>query len=108
MPGSVIDDYIHFHDDADIGPITARNPVGLMKRALAEMWQAELHLRLAEPAESLPYQYAALDFYNRAREADRIFTRRLGFEPPPVTEERRLTGDIDDVRSGRVRRPAVP
>jgi hypothetical protein len=100
LPGRVLDDYIHHHEDADIGPITARNPVGLMKRAIAEMWQAERHLRLAEPADSLPYQYEALNYYNRAREADRIFTRRLGFEPPPVTEERRLTGDIDDVQSG--------
>jgi len=94
--------YIHDHEAADIGPISSRNPVGLMKRAIAKMWQAELHLRLSEPAESLPHQYAALEYYNRAREADRIFTRRLGFEPPPVTEDRRLTGDIDDVRSDRV------
>jgi len=94
--------YIHNHEAADIGPISSRNPVGLMKRAIAKMWQSERHLRLAEPAESLPHQYAALEYYNRAREADRIFTRRLGFEPPPVTEDRRLTGDIDDVRSNRL------
>ncbi|MCO4812699.1 MAG: hypothetical protein KC572_13950 [Gammaproteobacteria bacterium] len=102
VPGRELSDYIHTHEDADIGPVTARNPVGLMKRAIAKMWQAELHLRLAEPAESLPHQYEALDYYNRAREADRIFTQRLGFEPPPVTEERRLTGDIDDVPSSRL------
>ena len=94
--------YLHDHEAADVGPISSRNPVGLMKRALAKMWQAELHLRLSEPDASLPHQYEALEYYNRAREADRIFTRRLGFEPPPVTEDRRLTGDIDDVRSKRV------
>jgi len=94
--------YIHNHEAADVGPVSSRNPVGLMKRAIAKMWQSELHLRLSEPAESLPHQYEALEYYNRAREADRIFTQRLGFEPPPVTEDRRLTGDIDDVRSNRV------
>ncbi len=99
--------YIHDHEAADVGPITSRNPVGLMKRAIAKMWQSELHLRLSEPAESLPHQYAALEYYNRAREADRIFTRRLGFEPPPVAEDRRLTGDIDDVRNNRVEEAAA-
>ena len=77
--------YLHDHEAADVGPISSRNPVGLMKRALAKMWQAELHLRLSEPDASLPHQYEALEYYNRAREADRIFTRRLGFEPPPVS-----------------------
>jgi len=99
--------YIHDHESADVGPVSSRNPVGLMKRAIAKMWQAERHLRLAEPDESLPHQYAALEYYNRAREADRIFTQRLGFEPPPVTEDRRLTGDIDDVRSGRLEEAAA-
>ncbi|MEJ2258319.1 MAG: hypothetical protein P8X98_15270 [Woeseiaceae bacterium] len=99
--------YIHTHEAAEIGPITDRNPVGLMKRALANMWRAELQLRLAEPARSLPYQYEALKYYNRAREADRIFTQRLGFEPPPVSEERRLTGDIEDVQSGRLEETAA-
>ena len=94
--------FIHAHEAADIGPVSSRNPVGLMKRAIAKMWQSELHLRLSEPVESLPHQYEALEYYNRAREADRIFTQRLGFEPPPVTEDRRLTGDIGDVRSDRV------
>jgi hypothetical protein len=97
--------FIHDHGSADIGPVSSRNPVGLMKRAVAKMWESELHLRLSDPVESLPHQYEALEYYNRAREADRIFTRRLGFEPPPVTEDRRLTGDISDVRSDRVEEP---
>ncbi len=94
--------YIHDHESADVGPVSARNPVGLMKRAVAKMWRSELHLRLSEPAEALPHQYEALAYYNRARQADRIFTRRLGFEPPPVSEDRRLTGDVSDVRGGRL------
>jgi hypothetical protein len=109
-PGSaeaVVAQFMHTHEASDIGPVSARNPVGLMKRALASMWQAELYLRLAQPADSLPHQYEALAYYNRAREADRIFTQRLGFEPPPVSEERRLTGDIDDVQSGRLEEAAA-
>jgi hypothetical protein len=110
LPGSaeaLLARFVHTHEAAEVGPVSARNPAGLMKRALANMWQSELYLRLAEPARSLPYQYEALAYYNRAREADRIFTQRLGFEPPPVSEERRLTGDIEDVRSSRLEEVAA-
>lgn len=98
--------FLHDHGTADIGPITRRNPVGLMKRSISNMWQAELHLRLSDPESALPFEYEALKYLNLARQADRIYTRRLGFEPPPVTEERRLTGELDDIES-RTRRETV-
>ncbi|KAA9131453.1 DUF4175 domain-containing protein [Marinihelvus fidelis] len=89
----------HAHGAAEIGPITSRNPVGMMKRAISNMWQAELHLLLSEPSQALPYEYEALKYLNLARQAERVYTRRLGFEPPPVSEERRLQGELDEVRS---------
>ncbi|MEE4173770.1 MAG: hypothetical protein V2I57_05915 [Xanthomonadales bacterium] len=100
--------FMHDHGAADIGPITRRNPVGLMKRSIANMWQAELFLRLSNPEEALPYEYEALKYLNLARQADRIYTRRLGFEPPPVTEERRLTGELDEIESRIRRESAAP
>lgn len=100
--------FAHEHGAADIGPITRRNPVGLMKRSLANMWEAELHLRLGDPETALPFEYEALKYLNLARQAERIYTRRLGFEPPPVTEERRLTGELDDIRSRERRQAARP
>lgn len=99
----LVDRFMHDHGAADIGPITRRNPVGLMKRSISNMWQAELHLRLSDPERALPFEYEALKYLNLARQADRIYTRRLGFEPPPVTEERRLTGELDGIES-RIRR----
>lgn len=87
----------HDHGAAEIGPITARNPVGMMKRSISNMWQAELHLLLSEPEKALPFEYEALKYLNLARAADRIYTRRLGFEPPPVSEETRLTGDLNEI-----------
>lgn len=89
--------FAHDHGAAEIGPITARNPVGLMKRSISNMWQAELHLHLSEPELALPFEYEALKYLNLARQAERIYTRRLGFEPPPVSEERRLTGELDEI-----------
>lgn len=99
----LIERFAHNHGAAEIGPITRRNPVGLMKRSISNMWQSELHLHLAEPEKALPFAYEALKYLDLARQADRIYTRRLGFEPPPVTEERRLTGELVDIVS-RVRR----
>lgn len=89
----------HDHGDPDIGPITKRNPVALMKRAVNEMWQAERHLMQAEPALALPFEYEAYKYLKLARQADRIYVKRLGFEPPPVSEERRLSGELDDILS---------
>ena len=98
----------HDHGAAEIGPITRRSPVGLMKRAVANMWDAELQLRLANPEAALPYEYEALKYFDLARQAERIYTQRLGFEPPPVSEERRLSGDLDAVQSRERALAAAP
>lgn len=87
----------HDHGDPEIGPITKRNPVALMKRAVNEMWQAERHLMQAEPELALPFEYEAYKYLKLARQADRIYVKRLGFEPPPVSEERRLTGELEEI-----------
>ncbi|WP_262691650.1 DUF4175 domain-containing protein [Kordiimonas aestuarii] len=87
----------HSHEDADIGPIAKRDPKTLMKKAVSIMWQAELHLMLAEPAKALPFEYEALKFLKLAKQADRIYVKRLGFEPPPVSEEKRLTGELKEI-----------
>ena len=92
----------HDHGDPEIGPITRRNPVALMKRAVNEMWQAEKHLMQAEPELALPFEYEAYKYLKLARQADRIYVKRLGFEPPPVSEERRLTGELDEILSYRL------
>ncbi len=89
----------HAHEDADIGPIAKRDPKTLMKKAVSIMWQAELHLMLAEPEKALPFEYEALKYLKLAKQADRIYVKRLGFEPPPVSEERRLEGELDEIES---------
>ncbi len=99
----VIEQYGHNHGEVDIGFIKTSegqiNPKVLMKRALAEMWQAELHLQLSEPSLALPYEKEALNYLNRAKQAERIYVKRLGFESPPVSEERRYQGKLKDILS---------
>ena len=95
----MIEQYGHAHGDTDIGVMGAQSPKALMKQAIAKMWDAELHLMLSQPELALPFEEEALHFLNRAKKAERIYVKRLGFEPPPVTEKRRYQGDLSDIRS---------
>lgn len=63
------------------------------------MWDAELHLRLYEPEKSLPFQYEALKYIQEIKNSARIYVHRIGFDPPPIKEESRLTGKIKDIKS---------
>ena len=89
----------HDHGAPEIGKVSQQSPVALMKRAVNEMWAAEKHLLQAEPDLALPFEYEAYKFLKLARQADRIYVKRLGFEPPPVSEDNRLTGELKEIRS---------
>lgn len=104
----IIETYGHSHGDTDIGIMSTLSPKALMKRAIAFMWDAELQLLLGEPELALPHEENALIYLNRARKAERIYIKRLGFEPPPVTEKRRYQGDLSDILSYRRYREADP
>ncbi len=98
----IIQQFGHAHGEADDGNFIKKglpSPKLLMKRAIANMWQAELHLHLSEPELALPFENQALALLNRAKKADRIYVKRLGFEPPPVSEKRRYQGDLSDILS---------
>lgn len=95
----LINQFGHNHEDADIGIMARQDPKALMKRSIANMWQAELHLMLSEPSKALPFEQEALKYLKMAKKAERIYVKRLGFEPPPVSEQRRYQGDLSDVLS---------
>lgn len=98
----LINKYGHNHEDSDVGVMTSQDPRALMKKSLANMWQAELHLMLSEPERALPFEQQALKLLNLARKAERIYVKRLGFEPPPVTEQRRYQGEQTDILANSV------
>lgn len=98
----LINKYGHNHEDSDVGVMTSQDPRALMKKSLANMWQAELHLMLSEPELALPFEQQALKLLNLARKAERIYVKRLGFEPPPVTEHRRYQGEQSDILANSV------
>lgn len=96
----LIAQYGHNHGEAELGFTGMKdvpNPTALMKRAITNMWNAESHLMMAEPGQALPFEQEALKYLNQAKKADRIYVKRLGFEPPPVSESRRYQGSLTDI-----------
>lgn len=93
-----IEEIAHNHDDAETATFYEVSLKTKLRTALSEMWDAELYLRLFEPEKSLPYQYAALKLLKEIKNHARIYVQRIGFDPPPITEEgKRLTGDLDEI-----------
>lgn len=106
----VIEQYGHDHGEAEVGLVNikgAPSPTALMKRAIANMWDAERHLLQSAPDLALPYEKAALNYLNQAKKAERIYVKRLGFEPTPVSESRRYQGELKELKSV-VKQPAAP
>jgi len=93
----LIHQFTHNHGTTEVGPLSNQDPKSWMKMAVNVMWQAELHLMLSEPEKALPFEYKAYNYLKKAQQAERIYAKRLGFEPPPVTEERRLTGELQAI-----------
>ena len=99
---AIINRYGHNHEDSDIGVMSSQDPKALMKKSLENMWQAELHLMLSQPELALPFEQKALKLLKLAKKAERIYVKRLGFEPPPVTEQRRYQGEENDILANQV------
>ena len=105
---SVIEAYGHTHDDAEAATLLDPQTRALLKSALNEMWQAELHLRQGNPAAALPFEYRALAYIKQVQQASRIYLARVGLELPPVDETRRLSGEREGLRNRAEQRSPKP
>lgn len=94
-------EFMHDHGDPEMATLFEESLKSKLRKALGEMWDAELHLRLYKPENSLPYQYRALRLIQDIKNSARIYVHRIGFDPPPIKEESRLTGELDEVSSFR-------
>lgn len=90
-------DYVHNHSDPEASTLFEKSLKAKLRDALNIMWDAELYLRLYEPEKSLPYQYDALKIIQDIKNSARIYVHRIGFDPPPIKEENRLSGNIEDI-----------
>ncbi|PTM07372.1 MAG: hypothetical protein DA407_10540 [Bacteroidetes bacterium] len=93
--------FAHSHDDAAMATLFEESLRSKLLKALGEMWDSELYLRLYEPEKSLPYQYRALTLLQDIKNSARIYVHRIGFDPPPIKEDTRLSGKLDDIKSYR-------
>ncbi|HEY3429742.1 MAG TPA: DUF4175 family protein, partial [Cyclobacteriaceae bacterium] len=91
--------FVHDHDNQEEATFFMVSIRTKLKMALSVMWDAELHLRLYDPAKSLPYQYKALNLLKEISNDSRIYVHRMGFDPPPLKEEKRLTGDLSEIKT---------
>lgn len=91
----------HDHDLPEAATLLDPETRTILKAALDQMWQSELHLRQGHPEQSLPYANAALRYIKQVQQASRIYLARVGTqELPSIDESRRLSGD----RAGLARR----
>ncbi|SDQ98521.1 DUF4175 family protein [Flagellimonas zhangzhouensis] len=92
-------EYLHNHSDPEESTLFEKSLKAQLRDALNIMWDAELYLRLYQPEKSLPYQYQALEIIQEIKNSARIYVHRIGFDPPPIKEETRLTGDIENIKN---------
>ncbi len=100
---ALIAQYTHNHDDAETNTFHEQSTRSLLKMALENMWQSELHLRLYEPEKALPYEQEALKYLKLSQQKARSYVRKTGFTPPETKEkETRLTGEFKNVTNAFV------
>jgi hypothetical protein len=92
---SLLTPYQHLHDDAETADFLEPQVKAKLRAVLSQMWDAELRLRLAQPAQALPFEYRALRLLKQVQQQTRVYVRKSGVDLPPLPEaEKRLTGDL--------------
>ncbi|TGE19734.1 DUF4175 family protein [Hymenobacter elongatus] len=91
----LLDAYVHHHDDSETADFLEPAVKAKLRGVLSQMWEAELRLRTARPAEALPYEYRALRLLKQVQQQTRAYVRKSGFAPPIIPEATtRLTGEM--------------
>ncbi len=99
---SVVEQFMHAHDAEENATRLAQSVKSMLQAALAEMWEAELHLRTHRPETALPYEYRALKWLKEVQQHSRVYVQRVGFESTPIkVDEKRLRGDLSKISNRR-------
>ncbi|KAA0992491.1 DUF4175 domain-containing protein [Dyadobacter aurulentus] len=95
---ALMEQYTHSHDDAETNTFYEQSTRSLLKMALEQMWQSELHLRTYEPEKALPFENKALEYLKTAQQKARTYVKKSGYDPPPIKQnEKRLTGELKEL-----------
>lgn len=98
----------HTHDYAEAATLFDPETRALLKQAVGAMWQSELALRQAKPAESLPHQHEALLALKKVQQAERIYLARTGLDLPQIDFERRLKKEPESLMNSPIEQPLPP
>lgn len=97
---SIMDQYAHKHDNAEDATFFEPELKAQLKATLTEMWGAELRLRTYETQKALPYEYKALRLLKDLQQKSRAYVAKTTFKTSPLKMEKRLTGELQDIKTG--------
>lgn len=97
----ILHQYGHAHDEAENATLYDEGTKKVLRRALVAMWDAEKSLRAITPKAALAPEHKALEAIKELQQAERIYLHKTAFVPPPIKEEKRMTGDMDGTASYR-------
>lgn len=97
----ILHTYGHAHDEAENATLYDEDTKKVLRRALSAMWDAEKALRALSPKVALPPEHKALEAIKELQQAERVYLHKTAFTPPPIKEEKRMTGDMDGTASYR-------
>jgi hypothetical protein len=97
----ILHQYGHAHDEAENATLFDEETKKVLRRALMAMWDAEKALRAITPKVALPPEHKALEAIKELQQAERVYLHKTAFVPPPIKEEKRMSGDMDGTASYR-------
>ncbi len=101
--------FLHQHDNAEAATLFDTHVKAALRGVLAAMWEAEGFLRTGRPTEALPAENRALELLKALQQADRLYVKRVGYEPAPLKiAERRLRGELDAIPQRAQDQMALP
>ncbi len=97
----ILHQFGHAHDESENATLYDEETKKVLRRALSAMWDAEKALRAIAPRTALPPEHKALEAIKELQQAERVYLHKTAFTPPPIKEEKRMTGDMDGTASYR-------
>ena len=107
-PQDVLHEFGHAHDQAENATLFDDATKKVLRRALSAMWDAEKALRAISPKTALPPEHKALEAIKELQQSERIYLHKTAFAPPPIKEDKRMTGDMAGAASNRREQSAAP
>ncbi|WP_379793264.1 hypothetical protein [Massilia norwichensis] len=107
-PQDVLHEFGHAHDQVENATLFDDATKKVLRRALSAMWDAEKALRAVQPKTALAPEHKALEAIKELQQSERIYLHKTAFAPPPIKEDKRMTGDMTGAAGGRREQSAAP